>query len=450
MSAKAHVPTPARLAAVALVALVALAIAACSGGGSKSSTSPTPSGSASTSNAPVPTGPANALLVIGSPDATKAVLADATSLALVKNYLLTSLSMDPASFAGITFASDDTVWGAEPAAPQADSQAFLDAYNGAYGAPPAGVPVAAAYDSVYLIALAAVAANSSVGSAIRDNIDFVANSPGDVAKYGGDAFATATQTLAAGGEINYIGASGQVDLDANGEASKGGAQTWKVINGQIAPIETRDVDLAAESGDSVPAGELKTSTTPATAPLVIGILVTDDDAGVALGNAAQLAVDQINGAGDVLGQSVQLVKQTITGASDAGAAATSLTDSGAGAIIGPVAADAVSAALDVAKAKSVPLLALSSATELSALDGGGFLFRIVPSDALQMPVLANLALEEHADNICVLYADGTVGKTMADAFQKAMQFKKANVRSSQAFDPAVGDYKSLLQTCIGG
>jgi branched-chain amino acid transport system substrate-binding protein len=113
-----------------------------------------------------------------------------------------------------------------------------------------------------------------------------------------------------------------------------------------------------------------------------------------------------------------------------------------------VAADTVGPALDAAKGESVPLLALSSAPELSALDGGGFLFRLTPSLALQMPVLANLALEGEATSVCVVYASGTAGETLAAAFKKAMDFKQATVRASEAFDPASGDYAALLESCI--
>jgi ABC-type branched-subunit amino acid transport system substrate-binding protein len=146
-----------------------------------------------------------------------------------------------------------------------------------------------------------------------------------------------------------------------------------------------------------------------------------------------------------------LTAQTISGSNSAGDAANSLISNvGADAIIGPVAADAVSPALDAAKAASVPLFALSGASELSALDSGGFLIQIKASIALQMPVLARLALTENEHtSVCVLYANGTEGETMAAAFKKSMDFKQATVRASEGFDPAAGDYKSLLESCIG-
>jgi branched-chain amino acid transport system substrate-binding protein len=425
---------------------VSVLLAACGGG----SSSNTPTGGGPTGSGT--DGVADALLVIGSPEEANAVLADAIALGKVKTYLLTSLSMDPAAFDGVTFAGDDLVWGVQLLPPSESTAAkFKVAYSDLYGEAPLGAPVWQAYDAVYTVALAAIAANSGDGAAIKDNLTYVANSPGEIANYGGESFASAGEVLGTvGGDVNYIGASGQVDIDVSGEMSKGTAQTWKVINGQIAPIETRDVDLAAESGDEVPIGELKRAETPPTEPLVIGVIVTDDEIGAAINNAAQLAADEINGAGGVFGLDVVLVAETIADASGAGAAVSALiSDSGAGAIVGPVDADAAGPALDAAKGASVPLLALSSAPELSALDGGGFLFRLTPSLALQMPVLANLALESEAARVCVVYASGTAGETLAAAFKKAMDFKQATIRVSEAFDPASDDYTALLESCIG-
>lgn len=449
MSERSSVTTILRPIGVAFAAIALIVLAACGGGDSSSNATPTgteggPSGSGGGEAA-------NSLLVIGSPGEVNGVLADAVALDKVDTYLLTSLSQDPAALEGVTFGGTDTVWGVELLGPQEGSSAdFNAAYSEVYGEPPAGAPVQHAYDAVYTVSLAAVAANVRDGAAIRNNLAYVANSPGDIAGYGSDNFAAAVEALAAEvGDVNYIGASGQVDIDASGGMSKGSTQTWKVLNGQIAPIEMRDVDLAAEAGDEVPVGEIKRAAEPPTEALVIGVIVTDDEIGAAVGNATQLAVEEINASGGVFGQDVVLASVTIDGAGEAAAAVEALAGQGAGAIVGPVAADAVSPALDAAKTASIPLFALSNAPELSLLEGGGFLVRIVPSLELQMPVLANLALEAEAGSFCVVYAQGATGEAMAAAFQRAAEFKEAVIRSSEAFDPASGDYTALLESCLG-
>ncbi len=449
-----------RNVAICLAFCAILALTACGG---SSSPTVTPAGSGATI---APSGPkADALLVIADPNATKAALTQALSQASVKKYFLTSLSMDPASFAGLPFA-DETIWGTEMTAPSADAAAFNTAYQAAYGHAATDVPgTAAAYDSVYVVALAALAANSTDPAVIRDNVTFVANSPGDIAKYGTSAFSAAAGLLGQGQDVNYIGASGQVDLDANGEIAKSSVQTWRVLNGTIAPIETRDVDLTAEAGAAIPAGSPPVPTAAPNATLTIGMIVSADDAGTALSNAAKLAVGEINAAGGVWGKDVALQVQTIGGTGQAAAAANRLiTDSKVAAIIGPQTADAVNEALAPATSAKVALLALSDDPALTGFaDPNNVLFRMVPSQALQMPVLANLFLESYATptaspaasaapaagSVCVIYQAGAGDEQMAKAFANAMMFKKATVRASLSFDPASTDYKSLLQSCIG-
>ncbi len=444
-------------AAVAL-ALV-LALCAC-GGGSKSS--PTPSSNASGE----PGAKADALLVIAGPDQTNQVLKEALSEASVKKYFLTSLSMDPASLDGLPFA-DETIWGSVLTAASADNAAFNAAFEDAYGHPASDAPdAAAAYDSVYVAALAALSANSADLAAIRNAVTYVANSPGSIVSYGTDAFSEAAGDVSQGGDVNYIGASGQMDIDADGQLAKTSVQTWRVLNGAIAPIETRDVDIAAESGVDVPQGTAPAAATTPDIAFTIGMIVPDTPEGATLSQAAHLAVDEINAAGGVWGSDVVFELSTIVATSEAAGAATQLiTGSGAQVILGPTTADDVAAVFGVTSAAGVPLFALSGDPALAALDdAGGTLFGMVPSQALQMPVLANLFLEGYATptptegvepsavptgSVCVLYQAGAGQEALAGAFEKAMEHKGGTIRASIAFDPDGADYKSLLEGCIG-
>ncbi|MEO8456187.1 MAG: ABC transporter substrate-binding protein [Chloroflexota bacterium] len=353
-----------------------------------------------------------------------------------------------------------------PAFAQTDD--FNAAYEATYGHPASDAfGTAAMYDSVYVVALAAVAANSNDRAAIHDHISLVANAPGDITTYGSDAFSAAVTALSESSDVNYVGASGQVDIDANGELAKSSVQTWRVINGTIAPIETRDIDLAAEAGIQLPAPSPASppTATPET-ELHIGVIVPDDDSGTALSDAAKLAISEINGAGGVWGKDVVLHVQTIGSADQASHAAGLLaTDDSVSAIIGPTTLDAVSSALPTAAEANVPLLALTTDAGLSKLaDEKNMLYQMVPSDALQMPVLANLYLEGFlpapgtdspaptaapAGSVCIVFQAGDASKQMSETFAKAMTFKKAAVRANVPFDPATVDYAALLKDCIG-
>jgi neutral amino acid transport system substrate-binding protein len=87
--------------------------------------------------------------------------------------------------------------------------------------PPAYVPQA--WDAAALLALAAEAAKANTGEAIASKIREVSNAPGeevtDVCK--------GLELLKAGKDINYQGASGNVDIDENGDVV-GVYDVWKV------------------------------------------------------------------------------------------------------------------------------------------------------------------------------------------------------------------------------
>jgi ABC-type branched-subunit amino acid transport system substrate-binding protein len=430
-----------------------LLLGAACGGSSDQTPSPTQSG--------VPSGPpADALLVIADPSSTHSVLAEALRQDSVDKFFFSSSSMDAGSFEGLTLPDGATIWGARPAPPFAQDADFNAAYEAAYGLPASDVfGTAAAYDSVYIVALAAVAADSTDRAAIAQGVTFVANSPGTIVNYGADAFAEAVGVLEEGGDVNYIGASGQVDLDERGEIAKTSAQTWRLLNGMIAPIETRDVDLAAEAGAVLPSPiPLVRGGTPDT-PLAIGLIVADDDSGAALADAARLAVDEINSTGGVWGSDVILNIETISGVEQVNHATNFLiADDAVEAIVGPTDPAAAKEAAGPAKESNVALLTLTTDAAFSSIaDDSGVLFRLVASDALQMPVLANLFLESAntatpgvpAGGVCVVYQRGDAFERMAAAFSAAMKHKGAAVRGSVPFDPASADLTALLGSCIG-
>ncbi|HEY9828850.1 MAG TPA: amino acid ABC transporter substrate-binding protein, partial [Stenomitos sp.] len=90
-------------------------------------------------------------------------------------------------------------------------------------APPAYVPQA--WDAAALLALAAESAKANTGEAISGKIREVANGPGeevtDVCK--------GLELLKAGKKINYQGASGNVDIDQNGDVV-GVYDVWEVAS----------------------------------------------------------------------------------------------------------------------------------------------------------------------------------------------------------------------------
>lgn len=111
---------------------------------------------------------------------------------------------------------------------------FADAYAARFGAPPPlGSFAANAYDAVYLLALAIEAAGEESPAAIRARLGEV--SLGGLA-YGPEEFGDAVYQLGQGADVNYEGASGSVDLTAQG-GSDAPFDVWTVQSGAITVTE---------------------------------------------------------------------------------------------------------------------------------------------------------------------------------------------------------------------
>jgi branched-chain amino acid transport system substrate-binding protein len=94
---------------------------------------------------------------------------------------------------------------------------------------------AQAYDAAALLALAAQAAGEATPEAIAANIMNVANAPGEEI-YAGD-LARGLEILAAGGEINYVGAT-EVELVPPGEAA-GTYEEYNIEGGAFVRVQMR-------------------------------------------------------------------------------------------------------------------------------------------------------------------------------------------------------------------
>jgi ABC-type branched-subunit amino acid transport system substrate-binding protein len=123
---------------------------------------------------------------------------------------------------------------APKAAESAEAQAFAEAYREAYGELPPLPFIDSAYDATMILMLAAQAAGSADGEAIRDHIRDVANAPGE--EVGPGEFARAKELLAAGEEIDYQGAAGAHEFDEQGDVG-GSYEHWVVTDGELQTVE---------------------------------------------------------------------------------------------------------------------------------------------------------------------------------------------------------------------
>jgi ABC-type branched-subunit amino acid transport system substrate-binding protein len=130
------------------------------------------------------------------------------------------------------------VIGTAPTAAGPGREFFTSLYEEEYGSEP-GVFTSQAYDATAVLILANVAAGENSGTAIRDNLRAVANPEGE--QYGPESLADAVAAVAAGEEINYVGASSPVDFDENGDME---AVTYEIFGFTSDGVETqRTIDF---------------------------------------------------------------------------------------------------------------------------------------------------------------------------------------------------------------
>ena len=109
--------------------------------------------------------------------------------------------------------------------PGADGKALAELtklWQAKYGKPPAEY-APQAWDAAALLALAAQAAKTNTGDGIKSKLKEVANAPGEEVS----DVCQALKLVSEGKDINYQGASGNVELDDNGDVS-GVYDVWRV------------------------------------------------------------------------------------------------------------------------------------------------------------------------------------------------------------------------------
>ena len=120
----------------------------------------------------------------------------------------------------------------------AASTAWKAAYRERYGELPVLAYVKETYDAAIALALAAQAAGSTGGAAIRDRLRAVGSAPGTVVTAGPEGVAEALRILAAGGAVDYDGAAATLDWDANGDLRRGHVGVWRfTAEGRIEDLE---------------------------------------------------------------------------------------------------------------------------------------------------------------------------------------------------------------------
>jgi len=193
---------------------------------------------------------------------------------------------------------------------------------------------------------------------------------------------------------------------------------------------TAALAVSACSGSDAPPATTQAPATSTTVPLrvsdgvlSIGVLYPQTGPGAAplgraLFEAVNGAVTEINAAGGVLGSDMHLTDADE--ASDTGMA--ELIASGVDAIVGP--ASSLVALRQLAIAVDAGIVVCSPTASAIALDtfpDQGYFFRTIPSDALQMAALEQVARATGGSSVAIAYLDDPYGRGLANALEARIQ-----------------------------
>ena len=183
---------------------------------------------------------ARALVLIAFPPEAILILREALEFGYYDQFVLSAPARTTALSAAIGSEPLAGMKGtfAAPAPANDASEAWMMGYLEEYGAPPALAYVKEAYDATMALALAAQAAGSSDGAAIRDQLRRISSAPGLVVIPHPDSIAAGLQAAGTGADINYDGAAGPLDWDQHGDSISGFIGIWEFAeDGSIRDLE---------------------------------------------------------------------------------------------------------------------------------------------------------------------------------------------------------------------
>ncbi|MEW6088772.1 MAG: ABC transporter substrate-binding protein [bacterium] len=174
--------------------------------------------------------------------------------------------------------------------------------------------------------------------------------------------------------------------------------------------------------------------------------------GKVMKNGTILASEMINESGGVLKKKIELIhRDSQTDPTMAVDAAQKLIDiDKVAAIVGAISSgETIPITTSVAADKKVIVISPSSTSpEITNLNDNDFLFRTVPSDALQCEVLASTAKEQGFKKISIIYVNNSYGEGLAETMKQAFSVMGGKVLESVAFNPSQPTYRSEIQKTV--
>ncbi len=180
-------------------------------------------------------GGAEALIVLTFEGEGAIVIREAVEIGLYSRFVLPGALKSPALAAAVGGALAGAYGTAGAAAPESTALAEWDAaFVAEYGNPPEYAYVRGTYDATIALALAAQAAGSVDGTAIRDQLRSIGSGPGTVITPSAAGVAEALRILGDGGAVDYEGVATTMDWDGNGDLRRGHVGVWRFTDDGMA------------------------------------------------------------------------------------------------------------------------------------------------------------------------------------------------------------------------
>ena len=190
-------------------------------------------------------GGAEALIAISYPRHAEVFVREAVENGLFSRFLFVDGTKSPDVIEAVGAENLEGMRGTAPIG--GPETASLRAWNAAYierhGALPPNPFVRESYDAAIALMLAAEAAGSTDGAAIRDRLREVAGPGGEAVIAGAEGIARALDLIRDGEEVDYEGAGTSVDWNGDGDIISGWIGIWEIRGGEIIELEQRPFTL---------------------------------------------------------------------------------------------------------------------------------------------------------------------------------------------------------------
>ena len=396
-------------------------------------------------------GDAEVLMALSYPETAGVYLREAVEGQYFGKFMFVDGTKNQEMFDTLGVESFEGNYGTAPGAPGTPTQeTFQGLYSSKLDGDPSDLFISEAFDATAILALAIAKAGSEDGDDIKAAVREVSNAPGE--KVGPGDLARALELISQGQDIDYVGAAGDQDFDAQGDVQNT-IEVWNIEGGEIT-----STGIFARPGDSIDITVAPTTMEPSGDPIKIGTLIdaTGDLAifGPPIVLATDLAALLINEAGGIDGRPIEMVhRDSGTSPQIATDAASALVNvDGVEAIVGSLSSGVT---LAVAESVTIPNGAVlvspaSTSPAISSLDDNDSVFRTTVSDAFQGVILAQVANELGYDNVATMYINNAYGEGLSTVFSETFESMGGTVSASVPIEGGQASYSSELRQASQG